>query len=69
MLHKLVQIDGAHWQIDDYEIVWKWVDGEFAGMFYMGINLMGEQVTDTYTTFEDCLGELIWYIEDVNSKD
>jgi len=31
--------------------------------FWIGYTLSGEQVTDKHTTFEGCLGELIFIIE------
>ncbi len=64
MLHKVTQIDTGHWEIDGYTLKKEWVEGEFSGAFYFGLNTDSEQVTDAHTTFESCLGELIWYIED-----
>jgi hypothetical protein len=61
MLHRLKQIDGAFWEVDNYTIqLEELLDGS---AFYSGFTLAGEQVTDAHTKFEDCLGELITLIE------
>ena len=68
MLHRLKQNDSGDWEIDTYTLKKEWVENVhnpvFSSEYYIGRDSAGEQITDTHTTFEDCLSELIWYIED-----